>query len=75
MKKELADSGYANANVNDIDSKFNVKGMTKDSFLNVVDKIHQKVKSNKSIGKIKDKGLTEALSERDGEYGDYRTRE
>ena len=25
------------------------------------------------IGKINDKGLTEALSERDGEYGDYRT--
>ena len=27
------------------------------------------------IGKIKDKGLTEALTERDGEYGDYRTTE
>jgi len=27
------------------------------------------------IGKINDKGLTEALSERDGEYGDYRTSE
>ncbi|GIR36875.1 MAG: hypothetical protein CM15mP49_22600 [Actinomycetota bacterium] len=27
------------------------------------------------IGKIQDKGLTEALTERDGEYGDYRTSE
>ena len=27
------------------------------------------------IGKIQDQGLTEALTERDGEYGDYRTSE
>ena len=27
------------------------------------------------IGKIQDKGLTKALTERDGEYGDYRTSE
>jgi len=27
------------------------------------------------LGNIKDKGLTEALTDRDSEYGDYRTSE